>query len=66
MTLDKARRILGITVQDLADNTCIPYIQMAKVLRGEIECPNSLEAKIKNFLIKNYTERIESIRRNGK
>lgn len=58
---DEARKILGISVSDMAEKIGIPYITLGKILKGEKKGNATETKKIKNFLIENYTECIEHL-----
>ena len=59
--LNQARMIAGIKVDVLADYLNIPYVTLGKILKEDIPCSEEIKNKIKFFLIKNYTERIEKL-----
>ena len=59
--LDKVRVAAGVEVSQIAEHIGVSYVNLAKIFHGVERCPEEIKEDVKNFLIKNYTERIERI-----
>ena len=60
-TLNEARQILGVSIPELSEVVDIPYFELTKMLKGDVNMPIEIKSKIKFFLIQNYTKCIEKL-----
>lgn len=61
MKIIEEMKNLEIGIQEMANAIGVPYYDLGEMLFDEITMPLRIKEKIKFFLIKNYTERIENI-----
>lgn len=59
--LNECRIIAGVGIEEISDFLGITYIDTAKIFNNSIQCPINIKKKIKIFLLKNYTKRIEEL-----
>lgn len=61
LDLNELRKNAGLSVEKLADETGVSYLDMAKILCKSTKCPYRIKERLKNFFLDFYTERIENI-----
>lgn len=59
--LNEERVASGIEIIEIAEELGLSCIFLARVFNGNVRCSKEVKDRVKNFLIQNYTKRIEKM-----